>query len=519
MNSAAFPSGERVRKELTRRAAGFLRFGLVLFVIAVQIGIVFTLVWFLQERAVFLYFTIQVIAVIDIFLLTGKRRNASYTMAWVLLILLLPVTGHLLYVLWGRGDKHRRIRRVLARTKQYLTEDPAIYQALIDEHPQRKRICSYLGRRGFPLYQRTSCDYYPLGDNQFPAMLADIEKAQRFVFIETFIIDKGQLWDQFRELLARKVQEGVEIRLMYDDWGSLFTVPEGLAADMKRLGIQMVRFNPIHYSTNKLYGNYRNHQKICVIDGEIAHTGGTNLADEYMNVNSKFGHWKDTAIRLEGDAAWSLTVTFLQMWELQTQREQDFERYRPNRPGQPAPGFYQPFADGPMNSPAHPAEITYRSIIHNAQEYVYIMTPYLIIDNSMVDALCTAALGGTDVRIITPYIWDKWYVHMVTQSNYEVLLQSGVRIFEYSPGYMHAKTILSDDDHCITGTVNMDYRSFYLSYENAVWICGAPVLRDIKADFEETLVQCQEITLPEWQDRPLYRKIVQGVLRIFAIFL
>ena len=522
MSKKTFPiekQVEQAKKQLTRRAAGVFRFCLVFLVVAAQVGVVFFLVELVHSRALLLYFAIQVIAVIDIFILTGKRQNASFTMAWVILILLLPVSGHLLYILWGRRTKHRRMRRTLARTNHFLSKDPAIYQTLSDQQPRRKRLCGYLGRMGFPVYQGTSCTYYPLGDNQFPAMLADIERAERFVFLEYFILSQGLLWTEFREALARKAAQGVEIRIMYDDMGSLITLPKNLAADLKSLNIQVAAFNPIHYSTSRLYINYRNHQKICVIDGEIAYTGGTNLADEYANIHSKLGHWKDTAIRLEGDAVWSMTVFFLQMWEAQTGHLQDFDQYQPRRSGQlMSEGFYQPFIDGPMNNPDNPAEITYRSVIHTAREYVYITSPYLIIDNSMTDALCTAALGGTDVRIITPYVWDKWLVHMATQSNYAALLRAGVKIYEYTPGYIHAKCILSDDDHCIIGTINMDYRSFYLHYENAVWICGAPVVKTIKADFEETLSRCREIILEEWQKRPWYKKIVQAIIRIFAIF-
>ena len=506
-------------QKLSGRSAGFLRLGLVALVVAIQIGIIVFLVQVMQDQAFFLYLALQVIAVIDIFILSGKRQNTSFTMAWVLLILLLPVAGHLLYVLWGRRGKHRRMRRALARSQGFLVKDPAIYQALGEAHPQQKRQAGYLGRMGFPVYRGTDCTYYPLGDYQFPAMLADIARAERFVFLEYFIIGAGKLWDEFREVLARKAAEGVEIRVMYDDLGSLFSIPDDFDADLKRLGIQVVRFNPIQYSTSRLYINYRNHQKICVIDGEIAYTGGTNLADEYANYYEKLGHWKDTAIRLKGGAVWSMTVFYLQMWESQTQEEQQFHLYRSKRETAEFPGFYQPFIDGPMNNPENPAETMYRSIIYNANEYVYISSPYLVIDNSMVDALCTAALGGTDVRIITPRIWDKGYVHMATQSTYVALLRAGVRVYEYEPGYIHAKTILSDDDHCITGTFNMDYRSFYLHYENGVYICGAPVLQEIKTDFLETFEKCREINQDEWEKRPLHIKLLQGFFRIFAIFL
>ena len=507
------------RPEPSRRSAGLMRMALVALAVAAQVGIIIFLVSVLQDRALVLYFAFQVIAVIDIFVLAGKRQNTSFTMAWVLLILLLPVTGHLLYVLWGRRGKHRRMRRTLARSADYLEKDPVTYQEFGEDHPRRKRLAGYLGRMGFPLYERTSCTYYPLGDDQFPAMIADIRRARRFVFLEYFIIADGDLWKEVREALVEKAAEGVEVRVMYDDLGSLVSLPEGMDEDLKAHGIDVLSFNPIHYSTSRLYINYRNHQKICVIDGEVAYTGGTNLADEYVNYYDKHGHWKDTAIRLAGDAVWSMTVFFLQMWEAQTKEEQQYHCYRGQGESPDAKGFYQPFIDGPMNNPDNPAETMYRSMIYNAREYVYISSPYVIIDNSMADALCTAALGGTDVRIVTTHIWDRWFVHMATQSSYASLLRAGVRIYEYAPGMIHSKTIISDDDHCITGTFNMDYRSFYLHYENGVYICGAPVVEEIRTDFLETFDKCREIELDRWTKRPLYMKAMQGFFRIFAIFL
>ena len=507
------------RRPSSGKSAGRLRIFLVFLAVVFQVALVFLLVQQLQENAVAVYVAIQIIAVIDIFFLVGRRQNPSFTIAWILLILLLPVTGHLLYVLWGRRPKHRRMRRTLLRTEHFLEKDPEVYKEFGTKHPGRKRFAGYLGRMGHPLYKNTACTYYPLADQQFPAILEDIEKAKRFVFLEYFILSDGDLWFHFKELLTKKAAQGVEVRILYDDLGSLMTVPENLVSDMAKIGIQVLRFNPIQYSTSRLYLNYRNHQKLAIIDGEIAYTGGANLADEYVNYIDKFGHWKDTAIRLQGDAVWSKTVYFLQMWEAQSGKEQDFDSYRPKKEGPAlAPGFYQPFMDGPMNNPDNPAEIMYRSMIYNAREYVYISSPYLVIDKSMMDALCTAALGGTDVRIMTPHRWDKWYVHMVTQSTYAPLLRAGVRIFEYAPGYNHGKTIISDDDHGIMGTINMDYRSFYLHYENAVWMCGTPIIKSMKQDFLQTVEACMEIHLDTWEKRPFYQKLLQGFFKIFAIF-
>jgi len=410
------------------------------------------------------------------------------------------------------------MKTAIERGTEFLSKDPGVYAELGAVHPTRKRISGYLGRKAFPLYKNTKCDYYPLGELQFEAMLKDMENAEKFIFLEYFILDNGELWKKFEELMIRKAEQGVEIRLMFDDLGSIVTAPDNLIKRLAGHGIQAKRFNPVHRYVSRLYINFRNHQKIAVVDGNVGYTGGTNLADEYANIYPKHGHWKDTAIRLEGDAVWSLTVAFLQMWESESNNKSDYEVYRPTYScdGQ---GFYQPFTDGPVNNPDNPAEVMYRTIINNAKDYVYITTPYLVIDNTMMEALCTVALGGTDVRIITPKIWDHWYVHMVTQSNYGELLAAGVKICEYTPGYIHAKTIISDDDHAVTGSINMDYRSFYLHFENGVWICGAPVLKDIKRDIEETFKVCEEIQLDDWLRRPWYVKCLQTVLRLFAVLL
>jgi cardiolipin synthase len=327
------------------------------------------------------------------------------------------------------------------------------------------------------------------------------------------------LWDRFEEILIRKAEQGVEIKLLFDDLGSIAAAPKNIIKKLGIYGIQVKLFNPVHKYISRLYMNYRNHQKITVIDGNIGYTGGTNLADEYANLYPKLGHWKDTAVRLEGDAVWSLTVTFIKMWEFESDVTLNYESYRPIIQSYGEQGFYQPFTDGPINNLDNVAETIYRKIINNATEYVYIMTPYLIIDNTMKDALCTAAVSGTDVRIILPKIWDNRYVHMVTQSNYGDLLRAGVKIYEYSPGYIHAKTIISDDDHAVTGTINMDYRSFYLHYENGVWICGAPVLECIKKDMVDTFDICEEILFDDWIRRPLHIKILQAVLRFYAVLL
>jgi len=505
-------------KNAEKKIAGIMRLFVVGLTVVGQIFLLALVVSRLKANALFLYIFLELMGLVTILWLIGNNHNTSYTALWLVIILLLPVFGFLLYLLWGRGAtkgrKSKRIQEALIRGSSYYQQDPRVYAELEKLHPWRKRMAGFLLREGFPLYQNTQYCYFPLGELQFEQMLADLEKAERFIFIEYYILATGRLWDRIHDVLRRKASQGVEVRILFDDLGSIITIPQSLIAQLKNEQIQVQPFNPVHRYISRLYINYRNHQKIVVIDGNIGYTGGANLADEYANFYPKYGHWKDTGIRLEGDAVWSLTVTFLQMWETESGVQEDYRNYRPTVKV-PSDGFCHPFADGPLNL-HNPAENMYRQVISNAKEYVYITTPYLVVDKSMSDTLCTAAKAGTDVRIITPKVYDQWYVHIVTRSNYGRLLEAGVRIYEYTPGYIHAKTILSDDDQAIIGSINMDYRSFNLQFENGVWLCGASVLKAMKDDILATIAVSEEIDLHSWRRRPWTAKILEKVLRIFA---
>lgn len=497
---------------------GVLRVSIIAVAVFAQLLLIAAFTILLQQHAVTAYVLLDIVAAIWVLVLVGTNKNSAYTTAWMLIVLLLPVFGYVLYLLWGRSGIHTRkskkIRRILSESSIWLTQDPRILEEIRQQYPLQKKLSLYLEKEGFPAYKNTACQYFPLGELQFEEMIADMEQAERFIFIEFFIFAQGKLWDRVHQVLARKAAQGVEIRILYDDLGSIFTLPSQFIKKMKAENIQVKRFNPVYRHLARLYINFRNHQKIVVIDGNAGYTGGTNLADEYANLYEKHGHWKDTAIRLTGDAVWSLTVTFLQMWEAESNDKEDYWKYAPTQTavGQ---GYYQPFSDGPVNNPHNPAEASYQQMINSAQDYIWISTPYLVIDDLMIDSLCMAAVSGIDVRIVTPKIWDRWYVHIVTRSNYGKLLQAGVKIYEYTPGYIHAKTILSDDVNAVTGSINMDYRSFHLHFENGVWICGAPVLADIKSDMEATFMVSEEISYGEWKKIPLPIKILQNFLRLF----
>jgi cardiolipin synthase len=506
-------------KKYKLNRGGAVRMVIVALVVIAQVSLIGLLIYYLKLHSTYLYLLLEALAVIQVLVLISKNRNTSYTAAWTVVFLVLPVFGEFLYLLWGHSGKStrksRRMKKIFARREQWLPKNPETLSHLNDAHPRRRRMAAFLAQQGFPLYIGTKSKYYPLGDLQFIDLIADLKKAESFIFLEYYIVSEGDLWEEIHDILRRKAQEGVEVRLLYDDVGSVWAAPEKIRQILRSENIQVMAFGEAQQQLARLYLNHRNHQKIVVIDGNIGYTGGTNLADEYANIYAKFGHWKDTAIRLEGDAVWSLTATFLEMWESESESEEDYSRFRPTRTVE-GDGFYQPFSDGPVNNPNNPAEMMYRQTIATARNYLYITTPYLIIDETMMDELCLAAQGGVDVRIATPGIWDKWYVHKVTRSNYRRLVETGVRIFEYKPGFLHAKTILSDDDHAVTGSINMDYRSFFLQFENGVWICRAPMLADIKRDMLETFAASEEVSLDLLKRIRWPERLTQACLRLFA---
>ncbi|MDO4749644.1 MAG: phospholipase D-like domain-containing protein, partial [Eubacteriales bacterium] len=341
-------------------------------------------------------------------------------------------------------------------------------------------------------------------------------KAKHFIFLEYYILAEGRLWDELRALLLQKKAEGVDVRIIYDDLGSIRRLPADFPSQLERLGIRcrvFHRFRP--FLTGSF--NCRDHRKILIIDGHTAFTGGLNLADEYINLISPYGHWLDSGILLRGEGVWSFTVMFLSMWENLGPGDRDYSLFRPKSALVPTPaaGFVQPFSDEPHDDETV-GKTAFLNLISRAERYVYICTPYLIPDNELVTALIAAAKSGVDVRIITPGVPDKWFVHTLTHSYYPELIRAGVRVYEYSPGFIHGKTLVCDDELAICGTINFDYRSFYLQYECGVWMYRTPAIAQMHEDFLRTLERCEEITAAHCDAFPLVKRIMQGLLRIFA---
>lgn len=522
---------QKLKKRPKRRKADMKR--LIIAAILFLLQIVF-LVWALYRMNAFVltsYVIFQLIGGAIVVKIVLNKQNPSYKIAWIALILLVPILGLVFFVMWGRGSYPKKIKKVLPEIAKMSVSlykhSEETQKLLVEQFPNQERTMNYLRNAGFPIYKETAVSYYEVGDTFFPDLIEDMKKAKKFVFLEFYILSEGGLWQDIYEVLKQKVKEGVEVRVLYDDFGCITCLPKHFNKELRALGIHTASFNVIKPVVNNFYMNYRNHQKICVIDGNVGYTGGANIADEYINTVEAFGHWKDTGIRLAGQGVWSLTVNFLQMWEYSDYNKKsftkkaDFNKYMPDKSFGNAQsdlkGFVQPFADGPLRTPGeNEAESVYLQMINTAKKYIYITTPYLVIDNEMIMALRLAAKSGVDVRLITPGVPDKGYVHLVTQSYYGILLSAGVKIYEYLPGFIHAKSVVVDDEAAVVGTINMDFRSFYLHFENGVWLCGNDAVCDVCNDFINTLDYCEEIDYNVWRKRPWYKKVAQGFLRLFA---
>jgi cardiolipin synthase len=477
----------------------------------------------------FFYAGSIIISLLVVLFILNNKSNPVYKIAWIIPILILPIFGGLFYIFFGvnKLSKKRKLsmKSIFEKTKETLHPQPDIIAEIESLNNNAGNQSRYIQNYSYyPPYRNTFCEYLPTGEQKFARLKEELIKARHYIFLEYFIIEEGVMWNSILEILADKAKEGVDVRVIYDDFGCLATLPYKYGRKLEELGIKCCVFNPV-IPVLTLRHNNRDHRKIAVIDGQTAFTGGINLADEYINVREKYGHWKDSAIMLKGEAAWSLTVMFLTMWDYLLGIDEDYAQFKVS--SDPCPekekfisdrinsGFVQPFADSPLDEEPV-GETIYFNLITKAQKYIYITTPYLIITNEIITALTTAAKGGVDVRIITPHIPDKWYVHVVTRSYYKILLQEGIRIYEYTPGFIHSKTFLADHRYGVVGTINMDYRSLYLHFECGVWLYGCDIIQDMYSDFLNTLEKCQEVTLQDLQKVHWYKKLLGFILRIFA---
>lgn len=470
---------------------------------------------------VFFYGGSILISIIAVLKIINNRTNPAYKIAWIIPILTFPVFGGLFYLFFGGNKLSKSVKQKMKaigdKTREALEPQQFILDAIGLDNQAAGNQSRYIQKYAYyPPYNNTVTEYLPIGETKFKRLKEELKKAERYIFLEYFIIEEGMMWDSILEILVEKANKGVDVRVIYDDVGCLTTLPHRYDKKLEEMGIKCCVFNPLIPVLSPRLNN-RNHRKIAVIDGVTGFTGGINLADEYINEIEKYGHWKDAAIMLKGEAVWSLTVMFLSMWDYLRGIEEDFKQFKNNVPfdNELAMGYVQPFADSPLDDEPT-GEIIYLNLINKAKKYVYITTPYLIIDSGIVTALSSAAKGGVDVRIITPHWADKWFVHQVTRSYYWTLVESGVKIYEYIPGFIHSKTYVVDDEYGVVGTINMDYRSLYLHFECGVWMYRSSSIIPMKDDFLHTLEMCRQITMEDLQKMKWYKRLAGSLLRVFA---
>ncbi|MBQ9493944.1 MAG: cardiolipin synthase [Oscillibacter sp.] len=496
----------------------FGRAGAMLLIVLMEALLLFGFVRNFYEHLAWIEGVLRLFSVLIVLHIIRTSRHLSSDLMWILLIILFPVSGTLVYLFLGANlITSRTLWNLVSSTadsKRYYQQDPAVLREMEKHAPAMRGQFRYIAKSaGFPFYRNAGFDYYGLGEQGYPVMLDELRKAQRFIFLEYFIITEGAMWNGILEILEEKAKQGLDVRVMYDDMGSFMTLSPGYAKRMEQHGIQCVSFNRINPVLNAVM-NHRDHRKIMVIDGETAFSGGINLADEYINVHSPYGHWKDNVIRVTGDAVWSFTVMFLTHWNAIRKQDNDFTKFRVSpRPGQPD-GYIAPYGETPLDDEITSQNI-YMNILNQSNDYCYICTPYLIIDTELTNALILAAHRGVDVRILTPGIPDKKLVWNITRSFYKSLILGGVRIYEYTPGFVHAKVFVSDDRVATVGTVNLDYRSLYLHFENGTYLYASQKIADIKRDYLDTLSRSHEMTAKESTFGPL-KTFGLSVLRLFA---
>lgn len=494
---------------------------LVALALLFQISIIVVMILKFNNYFVYFYVICILISILVSLYVLNSKINPSYKMAWIIPILLFPIFGGLFYIILGGKKLGKHSRKKMDDIKSHLESidtNNHILEKLkkenLDAYKQANYLCAFSSSS---IYKNTYNEYFSCGEDMYASLKEELLKAKHYIFLEFFIIEEGIMWNSILDVLVKKVKEGVDVRLIYDDMGCIVTLPHHYAEKLERLGIKTCVFNPFVPVLSSKFNN-RDHRKIVVIDGNVGFTGGVNLADEYINIYPKYGHWKDSGVLIKGEAVWNLTVMFLSMWDYIRNIEEDYSKYYPKKFHnhlELCQGYIQPYNDNPLDDETV-GEYVYLNMINNADKYIYITTPYLIIDNEMITALTLASKSGIDVRIITPGIPDKKIVNELTKSYYEVLIENGVKIYEYKPGFIHAKNFVVDDLYATVGTINLDYRSLYLHFECGVWMYNTSSIKNIKSDFETTLKSCREITLQECQTVNSLRKLFRAILKVFA---
>lgn len=496
--------------------------------IIVGCGVFIQVIWFalllflFKRTGTYASILIDVLALAFAIYIVNRKVNSSYNLCWVFLVLAFPFIGLVVFTLNGQWGKKKK--NVNALNNLYNGMSKVRYN---DKHEldniriENKQIASqfnYLSKRAnYPVFSNTECKYFKSGEEMYPEMLADLKKAKKYIFFEFFIIDEGEFWNSILEILKEKKDEGVDVRVIYDDMGTIHKIPYNYHKKLQKMGIPTMVFNRFRVGATSLSTtNNRDHRKILSIDGIIGYTGGVNIADEYINKIKLYGYWKDSGVRLEGLAVQSLTNLFLASWGYVNNIEIDYAKYLPEKTHNSSDGYVAPYAGTPF-LPENVAENVYLNLINKATDYVYIFTPYIALDGEMTSALVNAAKSGIDVKIIVPGIPDKKSIYLLTQTYFRELMDGGVKIYLYKPGFIHAKSIVVDDKICTVGSVNLDYRSLYLHFENGVLFYNSSVVMDVKNDFLEALSQSELDTPESLKERTKsLTLVVQALLRLVA---
>lgn len=522
---------------------------IIVVALLLQLFVFFASFYWLKDYSTAVYAAFVLLGAVTVVHILNEENNASFKIAWIIPVLVIPVFGTVLYIYInlqpGTKRIHKKLTKIEDEIRPYLAQNEETVQELQEQSAGEKGIADYLYHAdNYPVYAGCKMKYYPIGEAKFADMIEQLKHAEHFIFMEYFIVAKSYMWNTILEILKEKAAQGVEVRMMYDGMCSLALLPYGYYKDLEKMGIQSIPFSQIR-PVLSTYQNNRDHRKILIIDGKTVFTGGINLADEYINRIDRFGHWKDTAVMIQGEAVKSFTLLFLKMWhvakgkdsipeeeiqkytvsvwenaqtgemrtDMESMRNTDMQNTQDKKLH--AGGYVIPYGDDPYGDERIGKQV-YIDILNRARKYVHIMTPYLILDDEMITALRYCAKRGVETVIIMPHIPDKIYAYLLARTYYKQLLKYGVKIYEYTPGFVHAKVFVSDDIRGCVGTINLDFRSLYLHFECGAYMYSNDVLHDVEQDFKETLKQCQEITKESCDKYPKGKMLVGKMLRLIA---
>lgn len=489
---------------------------IVIIGVLLQFGFAISIQLFFREHITIIGIIYELLSVLIVLKILKDSTRISNDLPWIILILLFPIFGTILLITlssnYARSKLLKNIFKSEKEYQQYLNQDIKIRKE-IDEN-DLDNLKYIIDRSKYPVTKNNKITYYDYGEKFYPELLKELNKAEKFIFLEYFIINKGQMWDGILKILKEKASQGVEVRILYDDMGSIAMLSTKYPNELKKMGIKCIPFNKVS-PFKGIFMNNRDHRKMTIIDGKVAFSGGVNLSDEYININSKLGIWKDNGIKIEGDAIWNLTVMFLTMWNANIKEDKDILKFKYEfKNTEKIDGYVVPYGVAPLHEELI-GEDVYINIINSAKKYLYIMTPYLIIDTDMTNALIRAAKRGVDVKIIVPGIPDKKIVYTQTSSFFELLSNGGVKIYKFTKGFVHSKVYVSDDKRAVVGTINMDYRSLYLHFENGIYMENVKEIKDVKKDMDETLKDCKKLNDKDVKSG-IFKSIWQSILRLFA---